>query len=483
MKIRSNPIRVSLIAAVILAGFTAARGSEADEIKLLREQIQLLDQKLQMLEQKQEQRDEAEAAAKKAAVAAPKPAPAAATASGNGFAITSADKAYDLKFHALFQFDARTFLDDGAPNRGQFLLRRIRTPLTGTVDGIYDFNITPELGGGTNSSTTVALWDAYAAARFSPVFGVRVGKFPSAVGLEPGANRHFMESPFVNSLLPNRDLGAEFFGGISGGVVEYRIGAFNGVANNTTNFGGASTDLNDGDKTIEGRLTVNPLKNVTNGVLSKVSLGFGFSSGHEQGVAGTNLSNGLSNINSQAQQAIFSYGSSLYANGQHVRVSPSVEWYPGNPFSFVAEYARDRQDISVNATAPVRTFTNTAWRGTVGYVLTGEAATKVGVNPKTVFNFSNGTWGAFEVVGRISNLSIDGDFFRPVAAGGAGINRANNVEGAYAYGIGLNWYLNRNFRFMVNLEQTNFAGGKTPTAAVGAQDDETALLSRIQLSF
>ena len=54
-------------------GFTAARGSEADEIKLLREQIQLLDQKLQVLEQKQEQRDEAEAAAKKAAVAAPKP--------------------------------------------------------------------------------------------------------------------------------------------------------------------------------------------------------------------------------------------------------------------------------------------------------------------------------------------------------------------------------------------------------------------------
>jgi hypothetical protein len=36
---------------------------------------------------------------------------------------------------------------------------------------------------------------------------------------------------------------------------------------------------------------------------------------------------------------------------------------------------------------------------------------------------------------------------------------------------------------MTDFEQTNFAGGKTPTAAVGAQDDETALLSRIQLSF
>ena len=482
MKTRSSRIRVSLIVAAILAGFTAAaHGSEADEIKLLREQIQLLDQKLHVLEQKQELRDAAEAAAKKTAVTVPKPAVAAASSSG--FAITSEDKAYDLKFHALFQFDVRTFLDDGAPNRGQFLLRRIRTPLTGTVDGIYDFNITPELGGGTNSSTTVALWDAYAAARFSPEFGVKVGKFSSAVGLEPGANRHFIESPFVNSLLPNRDLGAEFFGTIFGGVIEYRVGAFDGVPNNTTNFGGAVTDLNDGDKTIEGRLTVNPLKNATKGPLPKVSLGFGFSRGHEQGIAGTNLSNGLANISSQAQQAIFSYGSSAYADGQHVRLSPSIEWYPGNPFSFVAEYARDRQDISVNATAPVRTFTNTAWRGTIGYVLTGEAATKTGVNPKSVFNFANETWGAFEVVGRISNLSVDSDFFRPITAGGAGINRANNVESAYAYGIGLNWYLNRNFRFMINLEQTNFAGAKTPTAAIGAQDDETALLSRIQLSF
>jgi hypothetical protein len=50
-------------------------------------------------------------------------------------------------------------------------------------------------------------------------------------------------------------------------------------------------------------------------------------------------------------------------------------------------------------------------------------------------------------------------------------------------GIGFNRYLNRNFRLMINLEQTNFAGCKTSPAAVGAQDDETALLSRIHPSF
>lgn len=482
MIVSRTTLRASLLAVFLFAGLTAmAAGPEADEIKLLREQIQLLDQKLRALERRQETRDAADAAAQKATAAAPRPA--AVTAAGGGFVIASAEQDYDLRLRALIQFDARFFLDDGAPNRNQFLLRRVRTPLTGTVAGIYDFNITPELGGGTNSSSSVALWDAFVSARFSPLFGIKAGKFASPVGLEPGSNRHFIESPFVNSLLPNRDLGIEFFGEFPGGVADYRIGVFNGVPNNTTSFGGAFNDRNDGDKTVEGRLTVSPLQGVATGALAKLAVGVGFSLGHEQGVAGANLSNGLSNIGSQAQQAIFSYGSALFANGRHARLSPSVEWYPGTPFSFAAEYARDRQDISAGPAGPVRTFTNSAWRGTVGYVLTGEAATQSGVTPKAPFNFTAGTWGALEVAGRLSGLEIDGDFFQPVAAGGGGINRANNIESAFAYGLGLNWYLNRNLRLLVNGEYTEFEGGKTPTAAAGARDDELSLISRIQLSF
>lgn len=474
MSTQRSSFRAFLAAIVLLSGVTAVSAADADEIQLLREQIRLLDQKLRVLERKQELKDEAAAAA---------PKPPVVTAGAGGFALTSADKSFDLKLRGLFQFDARFFLDDGARNRDQFLLRRIRTPFTGTVAGIYDFNITPELGGGTNSSTTVALWDAFAAARFSPAFGIRVGKFPSAVGLEPGSNRHFIESPFVNSLLPNRDLGAEALGAVLDGLVEYRIGVLVGVPNNTTSFGGASPDLNDGDKTIAGRLTVTPFKKAADSRLKTLSLGFGFSRGNEAGIAGANLSNGLSNISSQAQQQIFSYGTNLFAAGEHVRISPSLEWYPGTPFSAAVEYARDRQQVSVGAAGPVRTFTNSAWRATAGYVLTGEEATKNGVTPKTPFSLSAGTWGAFEIVGRVSGLTIDSDFFQTVAAGGAGLNRANNVESALAYGVGLNWYFNRNFRFLLNLENTEFEGAKTPTAAIGARDDERALISRVQLSF
>lgn len=475
MKVSSPALRAALILAVSFGGaHSVSAESRDDEIQALREQIRQLDQKLRVLERKQELKEEASAAAAK---------PPVVTAAASGFGLTSADKAFELRLRALVQFDARFFLDDGAPNRDQFLLRRIRLPFTGTVSGLYDFNITPELGGGTNSSTTVALWDAYAAARFSPVFGLRFGKFPSAVGLEPGANRHFIESPFVNSLLPNRDLGAEIFGTFPGDFVDYRLGVFAGVPNNTTNFGGTSPDLNDGDRTIAGRLTIRPFKSL-DGAIAKISLGVGFSRGNEQGVAGANLSNGLSNISSQAQQPIFSYGSVLYAAGEHTRISPSFEWYPGTPFSAAAEYAFERQEIAVNAAGLVHTFENTAWRATVGYVLTGEEATRSGVNPKTSFNLTNGAWGAFEFVARISGLNIDSALTRPLTApNGAGLSRANNITGAFAYGIGLNWYLNRNARFLINLENTEFDGAKTPTAAAGARDDELSLITRAQLSF
>mgnify|MGYP001164623503 CR=1 FL=1 len=477
MKSTASTFRPGLAASVLLsiAGAASAQTPASDEISQLREQIRQLDQKLRVLERKQELKDEAAASAPKA------PTP---VAGAGGFGITSADKKFDLKLRALAQFDGRFFLDDGAPNRNGFLLRRVRTIFSGTVGGIYDFNITPELGGGTNNSTSVGLWDAFIAARFNPSFNLRFGKFPSAVGLEPGANRHFIESPFVNTLLPNRDLGVEAFGKV--GIVDYRLGVVKGTANNTANFGGASSDYADGDFTVAGRLSITPFQNL-DGAISKVSVGIGASRGNERGTADTadtNLSNnGLSNISSNSQQAIFSYGSTLFANGTHTRISPSIEWYPGTPFSFAAEYAIEKQDIAVNGAGLTREFENSAWRASAAWVLTGEESAKAGVTPKNAFDPAKGTWGAFELVGRVSGLDLDSKLFRSVADGGAGLNRANNATGAFAYGAGLNWYFNRNFRLLFNVEHTKFDNAKTPTAQVGAQDDELAFLTRAHLSF
>ena len=486
MRTIPTTLRTALVTAITV-GLTAtafAQPASTDDLNALREQIRLLDQKLRVLERNQELKNEtAVAAAKKQTVV---------SASDKGFIITSAEKDFSIKLGVLAQFDSRFFFDDGVPNRDGFFLRRIRTPLSGTVGGIYDFTITPELGANAiaSTSTTVGLIDAWFSARLSPVFGLKVGRFISPVALEPGSNRHFIESPFVNTLLPNRDIGAEAFGTVAAGFVDYRVGVYNGTRNNTQTF---SSDEADGDKTVAGRLTVAPFKKAE-GALSKLSLGVGGSVGNQRGVATTVTSaTGLQNIVTNGQQTLLSFrnttsGNGVIANGDQVRISPSIEWYTGTPWSFVGEYAIEKQDYRrVTGTTLNNAFsgTNTAWRATVGYVLTGEEATKNGVTPAAPFNFENGTWGAFELVARVSGIDLADELFDSAVAGGGALSRTTNATSAFAYGAGLNWYLNRNVRLLFNVERTEFEGGGKPnaTSTNGVADDELYFFTRFQLSF
>ncbi|HEY9247628.1 MAG TPA: porin [Rariglobus sp.] len=486
MRTLPSAVRTALATTLTAVGLTAslpAQTASASDIESLREQIRLLDQKLRVLERNSELKEET-------AVAAAKKQPVVAIGD-KGFTVSSPDKAFSVKLGALAQFDARFFFDDeGVPNRDSFFLRRIRTPFTGTIGGIYDFNITPELGANAISSTssTVGLIDAWFSARLTPGFGLKAGRFISPVALEPGANRHFIESPFVNTLLPNRDIGIEAFGTVAGGFVDYRAGVFNGTRNNTQAF---SSDEADGDKTVAGRLTYTPLKK-QEGALSKLALGLGGSVGNQRGVRTIGGATGLQNIVTNGQQTLLSFrnattGNGVIADGGQVRVSPSIEWYTGTPWSFVAEYAYEKQDYA-RQTGAVETSsfagTNTAWRATVGYVLTGEEATKSGVAPAAPFSLDGGTWGAFELVGRVSGIDLDDKFFTTATGGdGGNINRRNNASGAFAYGAGVNWYLNRNIRFLFDVEKTEFEGGGGATATGGTKDDELYLFTRLQLQF
>lgn len=485
MKTLPFAVRTALattITALVLTASSSAQTASQDDLNALREQIRLLDQKLRVLERNQELKEEtAVAAAKKQTVVG---------ASDKGFTITSAEKDFTIKLGALAQFDSRFFLDDGVANRDGFLIRRIRTPLSGTVGGIYDFTITPELGSNALNSTssTVGLIDAWFSARFTPWFGLKAGRFISPVALEPGANRHFIESPFVNTLLPNRDIGLEAFGTVANTYVDYRLGVYNGTRNNTQAF---STDEADGDKTVAGRITVSPFKK-KEGALSKLALGFGASSGNQRGSGAIGGNTGLQNIATNGQQTLLSFrnattGTGVIANGAQTRFSPSLEWYTGTPWSFVGEYAVEKQDYTRYTGAVAGTSfegTNTAWRATVGYVLTGEEATKQGVAPASNFNFQNGTWGAFEIVGRLSGIDLDDKFFTTATGGdGGNINRLTNASGAFAYGVGLNWYLNKNLRVQFNAEKTDFEGGGSAAATGGTQQDELYLFTRFQLAF
>src|SRR4030095_4775919 len=100
-------------------------------------------------------------------------APAQVKASDRGFSLQSADGANNVKLRGLLHFDGRALLsEDDTIVDDQFLLRRVRPIVEGTVGGIYDFRFTPDFAQGRT-----VIQDAYVTGRFAPGFQLTGGKF------------------------------------------------------------------------------------------------------------------------------------------------------------------------------------------------------------------------------------------------------------------------------------------------------------------
>jgi phosphate-selective porin OprO/OprP len=107
------------------------------------------------------------------------------------------------------------------------------------------------------------------------------------------------------------------------------------------------------------------------------------------------------------------------------------------------------------------------------YVVTGEQASYKGVNPKRPFDPRNGAWGAVEIATRYSDLSVDKDAFPSFA------DPAVSARKARAWAAGVNWYLNKGVKIVLDYEQTKFDGG----AAGADREDERVILSRFQIAY
>lgn len=422
------------------------------------ERIEELDQKIRVLERRDEL--EKEQAVEKAKTATN------VTSGRDGFSFRSTDGAYQLKLRGYVHFDGRFFQeDDERPAVDTFLLRRVRPIFEGTVFKSFDFRIMPDFGGGQT-----VLQDAYIDARFSPKFKVRAGKFKPPVGLErlqSATELLFVERAFPTNLVPNRDLGIQLHGDLVGGNVSWAVGVFNGVPDGSS----ADADANDG-KDIAARLFFQPFL-TAGGPWKGLGFGVAASTGDQEG---TLTSTGLAGYRTPAQQTFFSYRSdataagTVIADGDRFRLSPQGYLYRGR-FGLLTEYVISRQEVRRADVAAE--LENTSWQVAASWVLSGGEPTFRSVSPKTNFDPAAGTWGAFELTARYSSLEVDEDTF-PVFA-----NPASSAESAEAWTLGLNWYLNRNLRLVLDYERTQFEGG----AATGDREDENILFSRFQIAF
>jgi phosphate-selective porin OprO/OprP len=186
---------------------------------------------------------------------------------------------------------------------------------------------------------------------------------------------------------------------------------------------------------------------------------------------------------SPGQQRFFSYRTgagtndataSVVANGDHWRLSPQGYYYWG-PFGLFGEYVISDQELQRTAgAATYQRVRNTAWQVATSYFLTGEENSYKPVAPKRPVSLHGGGWGALEVAARIQQLNVDDAAF-PLLA-----NPATAAREALSWGLGLNWHLNRNLKFNVDYEQTNFKGGGS---SAFLREGEKVILTRIQFSF
>jgi phosphate-selective porin OprO/OprP len=460
---KTGPTTSMLVALVLLIGPSIASGTEAEEIRLLREQIRQLDQKLRALERKQELKDEAAASAAKAA---PK-----VTASDGRFEIASADGAHSLRLRGLVQADYRWY-DSANRAADTFLLRRARLIFEGKFNNIFHYVIQPELAG------TIQILDANINAAISPAFNVRIGKFKTPVGLEQlqsDAVAFFNERSVATGLTPNRDVGVQIHGDVLDQRLSYTVAYLNGVPDGGNNVTG-STDF-DNNKAIAVRLFATPFASDKDSVLNGLGIGFAVSSGDYETAAGRTAS-----YRTDGQQTFFAYESNVVAAGRGLTFSPQGYFYRG-PLGVLAEYVGSSLEVQ-RGTAPVREVRNHGYNLSVGYVVTGEESTYRGVTPKTVFNPSAGTWGAFEVVARVAAVDIDDSAF-----GGLAVSRLANpnvsATALTSFGLGLNWHFTKSARAGFNFFHNEFdhAPDAVPAADALIADAENTFITRLQIAF
>lgn len=408
-----------------------------------------------------------------------------------------------------------------------FVVRRIRPTIQGSVGKLVGFRFTPELAGsGVGDASGNSVVDAYIDLKFSPKASVRVGKQKGPISIErlqSGSALPFIERGLANELAPNRDLGISLFGKLANDKVNYTVGVFNGTAD--------GRDVSSGDdsrKEVEGRIFIEPFKNEYS---SLAGLGFGvagsYGNKHASGnPANQNVANTLPRYRSYGQNPFFGFetfaspggngfSSVVIADGKHTRLVPQASFYK-DALGVTAEYAISEQEVrrSTNRNANGATNTtpllskakklkNNAYTVTATYVLTGEDSTYAGVTPSSPFTLGGEGWGAFEVAGRVAALTVDKDAFVGNAlntlttssnATFNGITAVNGGDGsdlrladpsssahrAQNYGVGLNWYLNRNLKLSADYNQTTFDGGN---ANGTDRDTERTLFTRVQLSY
>src|SRR5271170_1921413 len=414
--------------------------------------------------------------------AAKRDAPLTAGWNGEHFFIRSQDGQFSISPYGYVDNDYRAYKGDGAP-ADTFILRRARFGFQGNYGSHFDFALL------TDAATTSgsAVRDVYLNVRWKPELQFQAGQFKAPFAQETGigdTSLDFVERGFQSMLYPSaasayRSPGVALHGDISGGILQYWVGAFNGkgyaLANTTS------------EPEIIARLRFYPWRKSNSAWFKQLAFGGSIDHARSRGLSGDQSFSGA------LPDGAYNFFPQFGINGPIERYNGEFT-YIKSRFALRGEYDQlnqFRQSVGSEQVGglgflSLPGITAKAWDLSTTYLLSGEKRPENGTprvkrplfGPDTPGGQGRG-WGAWELAFRFTGIQAkepSADFLTYYTPGYVPPFNDHTFE----YTVGLNWYPNYWVKYVVNVGIDQL---KDPSVTGAEPQNYYVVLQRLQFRF
>jgi phosphate-selective porin OprO and OprP len=416
------------------------------------------------------------------AAAPKKDTPLTAGWNGEHFFIKSADGQFSISPYGYVNTDYRAYKGDGAPS-DTFFLRQARFGFQGSYGSHFDFALLSDAA----STSGSVVRDVYLNIRYKPEFQFQAGQFKAPFAQETGigdTSLDFVERGFQSMLYPSaasayRSPGAAIHGDISGGVMQYWVGAFNGkgyALANTTN-----------QPEVIGRLRFYPWRKTKSDWFKQLAFGGSVDFARSRGLSGDQ------SFNATLPDAAYNFFPSFAINGPIERYNGEFTYLKG-AFSLRGEYDQlnqFRRNVGSEQAGglgflSLPGITAKAWDISTTWLLTGEKRPENGTprvnrpsfGPDTPGGKGRGL-GAWELAFRFTGIEANEpqanflSFYTPGFVTGF-----NDHTDEFTFGV--NWYPNYWVKYVLNV---NLDQLKEPSTIGAVPQTYYVIEQRLQFRF
>jgi len=369
-----------------------------------------------------------------------------------------------FQYNNFYGPPSRYLLNDVGKNPNEFdgfLFRKLHLYFLAYFDHVWGMSFS--LKTFDNASPDLGMNHAYLYAELSKALVIKAGKFTNVLsleGLQANVDLLFAEDSLVGNLVVNKDIGI-MVSGSSSHFIDYALEVANGTQDGLRSSE-SPLQPDHGLKAVTGRVFFTPFRKSEDPFERDWLRGFGFGIGGSVDDESNSL-NSQDNLpwsrvqTSLGQNTFLVYNGLVHPQGAFYHWDPQFYYFNGS-FGLQGEYVESIQTVGFDDSPSVQ-LTNAAWEIQSSWVFGGRASFS-GARIDHPFDLSSGGLGALELAVRVHQLAVDVDSFTtnfPYNGGHGSL--AQGPELATALTLGVNWHLNRHFKWMFDWERTDFSGG------------------------